>query len=76
MSKRSFNPVLESLNLSPIVLTSEVAKGQARLYEARTGKECVHFHRGERRVITTEARRARRVGEDWVEISVFGVAWW
>jgi aspartate aminotransferase len=47
MSGHQFNPTLEGLKLSPIVITSELAKQKAAWFQQTTGKEFVHFHRGE-----------------------------
>lgn len=47
MSETRFNPVLEGLGLSPIVITSELAREQAPRFRQRTGTDFVNFHRGE-----------------------------
>ncbi|MEJ2732442.1 MAG: aminotransferase class I/II-fold pyridoxal phosphate-dependent enzyme [Anaerolineae bacterium] len=47
MSGQGFNPMLEGLKLSPIVITSELARQKAASFHQTTGKNFVHFHRGE-----------------------------
>ncbi len=47
MAGHQFNPMLEGLKLSPIVITSELARQKAAWFHQTTGKDFVHFHRGE-----------------------------
>lgn len=47
MAGHQFNSVLEGLKLSPIVITSELARQKAAWFQQTTGRDFVHFHRGE-----------------------------